>query len=108
MTTESLSKEVETRLKDFFIDVIDAKDMAKTIREVNYVLSLCSMRGCETIESEIKSLKESLAAIAETAKKDAANARIKNLEARLLTKDVTATVWASFALSVAPAPQKTP
>lgn len=56
MTTESLSKEVETRLKDFFIDVIDAKDMAKTIREVNYVLSLCSMRGCETIESEIKNI----------------------------------------------------
>ncbi len=56
MVTENISKELETRLKDFFTDVIDAKDMAKTIREVNYVLSLCSMRGCETIESEIKNI----------------------------------------------------
>ncbi|WP_394369548.1 hypothetical protein [Flavobacterium endoglycinae] len=56
IVTENISKELETRLKDFFTDVIDAKDMAKTIREVNYVLSLCSMRGCETIESEFKNI----------------------------------------------------
>ncbi|WP_433834828.1 hypothetical protein [Flavobacterium anhuiense] len=53
MITEYLSKEVETRLKDFFNDVIDAKDMAKAIREVNYALSLSSMRGRETLESEM-------------------------------------------------------
>ncbi|KFF07122.1 hypothetical protein [Flavobacterium reichenbachii] len=58
MTTESFSKEVETRLKDFFIDVMDPKDMAKTIRQVNYVLSLCLMRGCETAESEIKNIED--------------------------------------------------
>jgi len=53
MATECFSNELETRLKDFFTEVIDVKDMAKAIREVNYVLSLSSMRGCETLESEI-------------------------------------------------------
>ncbi len=56
MITENHSKEVETRLKDFFINRIDPKDLAKTIREVNYALSLCSMRGCETLESELNNL----------------------------------------------------
>lgn len=58
MITENRSKEAEGRLKDFFIDVIDAKDMAKTLRQVNYTLSLCSMRGCETVESEMKNLED--------------------------------------------------
>jgi len=58
MTTEGLSKEVETRLKDFFIDVMDPVDMAKTIRQVNYVLSLAVMRECETVESEIKNIED--------------------------------------------------
>ena len=53
MATECFSKELETRLKNFFTNVIDSKDMAKAIREVNYALSLSSMRGCETLESEI-------------------------------------------------------
>lgn len=56
MTTQNLSKDVETRLKYFFIDVIEPKDIAKMIRQVNYTLSLCSMRGCETMESEIKNI----------------------------------------------------
>ncbi|MFH6965660.1 hypothetical protein [Flavobacterium sp. FlaQc-28] len=56
MITENLSKEVEVRLKDFFIDIIDPKDMAKSIRQVNYALSLCSMRGCETLESELSNI----------------------------------------------------
>ncbi|MXO03504.1 hypothetical protein [Flavobacterium sp. HBTb2-11-1] len=59
MATNDLSEETEKRLKDFFIDVIDTKDMAKAIREVNYVLSLCSLRGCETIESEVKNIDDS-------------------------------------------------
>ena len=56
MATEIFPNEVETRLNDFFMNVIDPKDMAKTIREVNYALSLCSMRACETLESEIKNI----------------------------------------------------
>ena len=58
MTTEGLSKEVETRLKYFFIDVMDPEDMAKTIRQVNHILSLCVMRGCETVESEVKNIED--------------------------------------------------
>jgi len=58
MTTEGLSKEVETRLKDFFIDVMDPKDMAKLIRQINHILSLCVMRGCETVESEVKNIED--------------------------------------------------
>lgn len=56
MTTENLSKEVKTRIKDFFIYTIEPKDLAKTIRQVNYALSLCSMRGCETLESELNNI----------------------------------------------------
>lgn len=58
MATEFFSKEVETRLKEFFIDVMDPKDLAKTIRQVNYVLSLVVMRECETVESEIKNIED--------------------------------------------------
>jgi hypothetical protein len=62
----------------------------------------------KAIEAEIKTLKDSLAGITEQPKKDAVNNQVKALEARLATKDITATVWASFALSVQPAAQKTP
>ncbi|PIF32457.1 hypothetical protein CLU81_2997 [Flavobacterium sp. 9] len=58
MTTESLSKETEMRLIDFFNKTVDSKDLAKTIRQVNYVLSLCAMRGCETIETEFNNLED--------------------------------------------------
>ncbi|MBF4514991.1 hypothetical protein IRZ71_01470 [Flavobacterium sp. ANB] len=53
MTTENLSKEVETRLTNFLINTIEPKDLAKTIRQVNHALSMCSMRGCETLESQL-------------------------------------------------------
>jgi hypothetical protein len=58
MITEGLPKEVEIRLKDFFIDVMDPKDMAKTIRQVNHLLALCLIRGCETAASEIKNIED--------------------------------------------------
>jgi hypothetical protein len=58
MTTDNLSNKVETRLNIFFNDDIDSKEMAKIIREVNNALSLSVMRGCETIESEIKNIED--------------------------------------------------
>jgi len=58
MNKNHLPKEIETRLKVFFIDVIDPKDMAKLIRQVNHLLSLCVMRGCETVESEVKNIED--------------------------------------------------
>lgn len=63
----------------------------------------------KAIEAEIKTLKESLAAITDAPKKEAANNQIKALEAKLQTKDATAAIWTSFALTVLPPPaQKTP
>ena len=56
MATDSFSDELENRLEDFFIDVIDPKDIAKMIRQINYTLSLCAMRGCEIIESELPNI----------------------------------------------------
>ena len=58
MATENLSKETETRLIEFFRKTVDSEDMAKTIRQVNYVLSLCAMRGCETVETEFNNLED--------------------------------------------------
>lgn len=56
MSTNHFSKEIETRIKDFFTEILDPKDMAKMIRQVNYALSLCSMRDCETLESELNNI----------------------------------------------------
>jgi hypothetical protein len=58
MTTEKLLKETEIRLIEFFTKTIDPEEMAKTIRQVNYVLSLCAMRGCETVETEFNNLED--------------------------------------------------
>ncbi|MDX6191811.1 hypothetical protein ACHRV5_17160 [Flavobacterium sp. FlaQc-52] len=40
MSTNTLSKKAETRLIDFFNNTIDRKDMAKVLRQVNYILAL--------------------------------------------------------------------
>lgn len=58
MSENRLSKETEIRLKDFFIEVMDPEDMAKTIRQVNHLLALCLMRGCETAGLEIKNIED--------------------------------------------------
>ncbi|MEO8240646.1 MAG: hypothetical protein ABI576_21255 [Flavobacterium sp.] len=52
MITNTLSKEAELRLTDFFNQLIDPKEMAKTIRQVNHILTLSLMRECETLETE--------------------------------------------------------
>ncbi|MFH7016481.1 hypothetical protein [Flavobacterium sp. FlaQc-47] len=52
MITNTLSKEAELRLTDFFSQSIDPKEMAKTIRQVNHILALSLMRECETLETE--------------------------------------------------------
>jgi hypothetical protein len=52
MSTNSLSKETQLRLTDFFNKSIDPETMAKNIRKVNYMLALSIMRDCETLETE--------------------------------------------------------
>jgi hypothetical protein len=47
MATSDLSKETEKRLLDFFNNVIDAKDLAKAIRQLNYAIALVVMRDDE-------------------------------------------------------------
>ncbi|PXY41611.1 hypothetical protein DMB65_06570 [Flavobacterium cheongpyeongense] len=49
MSINHLSKETETRLIDFFTNSINPKDMAKTIRQVNYILSLQVMKDFENL-----------------------------------------------------------
>ncbi len=56
MNANHFSEEVETRLKGFFNEIIDSKDMAKTIREVNYLLSLYFMRSRKTDETELPNI----------------------------------------------------
>lgn len=51
MNMNNLSKETEIRLIEFFTNIIDPKDMAKAIRQVNYMLALNTLRERETIQS---------------------------------------------------------
>ncbi|MFH6992310.1 hypothetical protein [Flavobacterium sp. FlaQc-48] len=56
MITNTLSKETELKLADFFNNKIDPKLMAKAIRKVNYLLALSIMRESETLEIDKTSL----------------------------------------------------
>ena len=56
MSTNTLSKETELRLADFFNNCVDVKFMAKTIRQMNYMLALSLMRECQTLEIDKKNL----------------------------------------------------
>lgn len=47
MATGDISKETEKRLLEFFNNVIDAKDLAKAIRQLNYAIALVVLRDDE-------------------------------------------------------------
>jgi hypothetical protein len=53
MSTNTFSKETETKLIDFFNKTIEAEEMAKLLRKVNYVLALEAMKaqGMTDLES---------------------------------------------------------
>lgn len=53
MSTNNFSKETEIRLTEFFTNIINPKDMAKAIRQVNYILALSTLRECETLPEKI-------------------------------------------------------
>ncbi|WP_281867210.1 hypothetical protein [Flavobacterium sp. GSB-24] len=59
MSTKTFSKETELRLTEFFNNSIDAKSMAKSIRQVNYILALNVMHETEFLQQENISLDES-------------------------------------------------
>ncbi|WP_433812485.1 hypothetical protein [Flavobacterium johnsoniae] len=58
MKTNTLSKEAETRLIDFFNHIIDPEDMAKILRQVNFILALAVMRQHETLQIGVINLEE--------------------------------------------------
>jgi hypothetical protein len=58
MNTNTLSKEAETRLIDFFNHIINPKDMAKILRQVNFILALAVVRQHETLQFGITNFEE--------------------------------------------------
>lgn len=58
MTTEKLSKETEQMLIDFFNTIISAKDLAKTIRRLNYIVALGVLRKDETLKLELEKISD--------------------------------------------------
>ena len=59
MSTNALSKETELRLTEFFNNSIDSKSMAKTIRQVNYMLALNVIREDGFLKTETINLEDS-------------------------------------------------
>jgi hypothetical protein len=58
MSVNSLSKETELRLNEFFNQETDPVRFAKTIRKVNYLLAMSLMRDCETMQIDPKSVEQ--------------------------------------------------
>ncbi|MDA6071697.1 hypothetical protein NJT12_18900, partial [Flavobacterium sp. AC] len=56
MSVNTLSKETELRLTEFFNQAIDPENFAKAIRRVNYLLAMSLMRECETLQIDTKSV----------------------------------------------------
>ncbi|KFF03354.1 hypothetical protein [Flavobacterium reichenbachii] len=58
MKTNTLSQEAETRLNDFFNNIIDPEDMAKILRQVNFILALGVMRKHEPLQIGVTNFEE--------------------------------------------------
>jgi hypothetical protein len=58
MSLNTLSKETEMRLAEFFNQATDPKSFAKTIRRINYLLAMSLMRECETLQIDSKSVEQ--------------------------------------------------
>lgn len=59
MSTNTLSKETEKNLIDFFNKSVHPKVMAKAIRQLNYIVALGVMREHETLQNNITNLENS-------------------------------------------------
>ncbi|SFC64706.1 hypothetical protein [Flavobacterium phragmitis] len=57
-TVNTLTKETELRLNEFFNQATDPKSFAKAIRRVNYLLAMALMRECETLVIDPKSVEQ--------------------------------------------------
>lgn len=58
MSVNTLTKETELRLNEFFNQATDPKSFAKAIRRVNYLLAMALMRECETLVIDPKSVEQ--------------------------------------------------
>ena len=59
MSTNTLSKEAEIRLRTFFNHTIEPEQMAKALRQVNFILALGIIREDKTLQQEIIKLENS-------------------------------------------------
>ncbi|OXB02661.1 hypothetical protein B0A81_18995 [Flavobacterium plurextorum] len=60
MSTNTISRETEIRLLNFFNDRIEPEEMAKTLRQVNFTLALGVMSEHESLQNEITKLRDGL------------------------------------------------
>ncbi|MCD0472823.1 hypothetical protein LPB87_00270 [Flavobacterium sp. EDS] len=51
--TNNLSEEAKTRLMNFFSHMIEPKDMAKVIRQANYLLAISAIRENQCLQNEM-------------------------------------------------------
>lgn len=58
MSTNTLSKETELRLTEFFNTSIDSKSMAKTIRQVNFLIALNAIREDGFMKTETVNIED--------------------------------------------------
>ncbi len=58
MSTNNFSKETELRLTEFFNNSIDFKSMAKTIRQVNFLIALNAIREDGFMKTETVNIEE--------------------------------------------------
>ncbi|MBF7091522.1 hypothetical protein IUY40_08215 [Flavobacterium sp. ALJ2] len=59
MSTNTLSEEAKTRLMNFFSHVIEPKDMAKVIRQANYLLTMSAIKENQDLQNEIINFEDS-------------------------------------------------
>ncbi|MBF4491901.1 hypothetical protein IRZ83_04540 [Flavobacterium sp. JLP] len=59
MSINTLSKETEKKLIDFFNKSVEPEVMAKAIRQLNYIVSLGVMREHETLQNNRANLENS-------------------------------------------------
>ncbi|AXB56900.1 hypothetical protein [Flavobacterium fluviale] len=59
MSTNTISKETEIKLLNFFNVRIDPVEMAKTLRQVNFTMALCVLSEHETFQTEIIKIRDS-------------------------------------------------
>lgn len=59
MSTNTLSEEAKKRLIHFFNDTIDPEEMSRSIRKLNYVITLGILRQDPTLQNELINLEDS-------------------------------------------------